>query len=126
MALFPGGNADAAESLRDGTGYGGNVGGASYTTHAVDGPAVRTELYQQPERPGRRTESTKSRSYPLYYQGFFTPQLPTEFQRMVYASVGQTLPIQSPSPWPSSSERDVDFSPTVHWQNAAATLVNNQ
>ena len=53
---------------------------------------------------GGRTEGTGARTYPLYYQRFFAPDLPTEFQRMVYASVGQMLPIygaklflQSPS-----------------------------
>jgi protein involved in polysaccharide export with SLBB domain len=53
---------------------------------------------------GGRTEGTNARSFPLYYQRFFAPDQPTDFQRMVYASVGQMLPIygaklflQSPS-----------------------------
>jgi protein involved in polysaccharide export with SLBB domain len=53
---------------------------------------------------GGRTEGTNARTFPLYYQRFFAPDMPTEFQRMVYASVGQMLPVygaklflQSPS-----------------------------
>jgi protein involved in polysaccharide export with SLBB domain len=53
---------------------------------------------------GGRGEGTNARTYPLYYQRFFAPDQPTEFQRMVYSSVGQMLPIygaklflQSPS-----------------------------
>ncbi|HEY3988868.1 MAG TPA: SLBB domain-containing protein [Acidobacteriaceae bacterium] len=53
---------------------------------------------------GGRTEATNARTYPLYYQRFFAPDQPTEFQRLVNASVGQMLPIygaklflQSPS-----------------------------
>jgi protein involved in polysaccharide export with SLBB domain len=53
---------------------------------------------------GGRTEGANAHSYPLYYQRFFSPDQPTDFQRMVYASVGQLLPIygaklflQSPS-----------------------------
>ena len=44
------------------------------------------------------------RQFPAYYQRFFAPDQPTDFQKMVYASVGQMLPIfgaklflQSPS-----------------------------
>ncbi|HEX6493989.1 MAG TPA: SLBB domain-containing protein [Acidobacteriaceae bacterium] len=51
-----------------------------------------------------RTEGENARTYPLYYQRFFAPDPPSEFQRRVYASVGQMLPIygarlflQSPS-----------------------------
>ncbi|MFL6428049.1 MAG: SLBB domain-containing protein [Acidobacteriaceae bacterium] len=51
-----------------------------------------------------RTEGANGRTYPLYYQRFFAPDPPSEFQRRVYASVGQMLPIygarlflQSPS-----------------------------
>jgi protein involved in polysaccharide export with SLBB domain len=51
-----------------------------------------------------RDQGTNARAYPLYYQRFFAPDQPSEFQRMVFASVGQMLPIygaklflQSPS-----------------------------
>ena len=53
---------------------------------------------------GREQANPNARQYPLYYQRFFAPDQPTEFQRMVFASVGQMLPIygaklflQSPS-----------------------------
>jgi protein involved in polysaccharide export with SLBB domain len=84
---------------------GGNVGGGNYT-----GGTESMDLQQVPNYTdnlngqGGRTESTNARTYPLYYQRFFAPDMPTEFQRMVYASVGQMLPIygaklflQSPS-----------------------------
>jgi protein involved in polysaccharide export with SLBB domain len=87
------------------TGGGGAAGGATYT-----GPAQSMDLQGVPNYIdnlnglGGRTEATGARTYPLYYQRFFAPDLPTEFQRMVYASVGQMLPIygaklflQSPS-----------------------------
>jgi protein involved in polysaccharide export with SLBB domain len=87
-----------------GTG-GGSSGGSIYT-----GPTQSMDLQPVPNYvdnlngTGGRTEATNSHSYPLYYQRFFAPDLPTEFQRMVYASVGQMLPIygaklflQSPS-----------------------------
>jgi protein involved in polysaccharide export with SLBB domain len=87
-----------------GTG-GGSSSGSIYT-----GPTQSMDLQPVPNYidnlngTGGRTEGTSSRSYPLYYQRFFAPDLPTEFQRMVYASVGQMLPIygaklflQSPS-----------------------------
>jgi protein involved in polysaccharide export with SLBB domain len=87
-----------------GTGGGFNPN-ANYT-----GPVQSMDLQQVPNYVdnlnalGGRTEGTNARSYPLYYQRFFAPDQPTEFQRMVYASVGQMLPIygaklflQSPS-----------------------------
>lgn len=87
-------------------GAGGGVGGgATYT-----GAAQSMDLQGVPNYIdnlnglGGRTEATGARTYPLYYQRFFAPDLPTEFQRLVYASVGQMLPIygaklflQSPS-----------------------------
>jgi protein involved in polysaccharide export with SLBB domain len=84
-----------------GTG-GGYAGGINVT-----GVAPSMDLQQVPtytDNLGGRGEGTNARSYPLYYQRFFSPDQPTEFQRMVYASVGQMLPIygaklflQSPS-----------------------------
>jgi protein involved in polysaccharide export with SLBB domain len=88
-----------------GTGGGSSSGGSIYS-----GPVQSIDLQPVPNYIdnlnglGGRTEATNSRSYPLYYQRFFAPDQPTEFQRMVYASVGQMLPIygaklflQSPS-----------------------------
>jgi protein involved in polysaccharide export with SLBB domain len=73
----------------------------------VSGPAQSIDLQQVPtytDNLGGRGEGTNARTYPLYYQRFFSPDQPTEFQRMVYASVGQMLPVygaklflQSPS-----------------------------
>jgi protein involved in polysaccharide export with SLBB domain len=84
---------------------GGSAGGGNFT-----GTPESMDLQQAPNYidnlngQGGRTESTNARTYPLYYQRFFAPDMPTEFQRMVYASVGQMLPIygaklflQSPS-----------------------------
>ena len=83
-----------------GLGGGINVGGAG-------GPSQSMDLQQVPtftDNLGGRGEGTNARTYPLYYQRFFAPDQPTEFQRMVYSSVGQMLPIygaklflQSPS-----------------------------
>lgn len=84
---------------------GGYAGGATY-----NGPVQSMDLQPVPNYIdnlnglGGRTEGTTARTYPLYYQRFFAPDQPTGFQRMVYASVGQMLPIygaklflQSPS-----------------------------
>ncbi len=81
---------------------GGYGGGQSYGGNqpSLDLPQVPT--YTDNLNPtGTRA---LQRQFPLYYQRFFAPDQPTEFQRMVYASVGQMLPIfgaklflQSPS-----------------------------
>jgi protein involved in polysaccharide export with SLBB domain len=87
-----------------GTG-GGSTGGANYggVVQSLDLQDVPNYLDNLNGISGR-TEASNARIYPLYYQRFFAPDLPTEFQRMVYASVGQMLPIygaklflQSPS-----------------------------
>ncbi|HEX6771150.1 MAG TPA: SLBB domain-containing protein [Acidobacteriaceae bacterium] len=88
-----------------GAGGGGFNPGANYT-----GPVQSMDLQPVPNFIdnlngfGGRTESNMARTYPLYYQRFFAPDQPTAFQRTVYASVGQMLPIygarlflQSPS-----------------------------
>jgi protein involved in polysaccharide export with SLBB domain len=88
-----------------GAGGGNAGGGANYT-----GVPQSMDLQQVPNYVDNlsgfagRTEASNARSYPLYYQRFFAPDQPTEFQRRVYASVGQMLPIygaklflQSPS-----------------------------
>jgi protein involved in polysaccharide export with SLBB domain len=84
-----------------GTGGGGYGGGINITG------AASMDLQQVPtysDNLGGRGEGTNARLYPLYYQRFFSPDQPSEFQRMVFASVGQMLPIygaklflQSPS-----------------------------
>ncbi len=84
-----------------GGGYGGiNVGGTGGAAQSMDLQQVPTFT----DNLGGRGEGTNARTYPLYYQRFFAPDQPTEFQRMVYSSVGQMLPIygaklflQSPS-----------------------------
>jgi protein involved in polysaccharide export with SLBB domain len=85
-------------------GTGGGYGGGGIN---LSGPSQSIDLQQVPtytDNLGGRAEATNARSYPLYYQRFFAPDQPTEFQRMVYASVGKMLPIygaklflQSPS-----------------------------
>jgi protein involved in polysaccharide export with SLBB domain len=89
-----------------GTGGGGGLGGG-INVGGAGGPSQSMDLQQVPtftDNLGGRGEGTNARSYPLYYQRFFAPDQPTEFQRMVYSSVGQMLPIygaklflQSPS-----------------------------
>jgi protein involved in polysaccharide export with SLBB domain len=89
-------------------GTGSSTGGAAgnYTgpTQSMDLQPVPNYVDNLSDQGGGRTEGTNAHSYPLYYQRFFAPDQPTEFQRMVYASVGQMLPIygaklflQSPS-----------------------------
>jgi protein involved in polysaccharide export with SLBB domain len=85
----------------------GTGGGGGYGSNINVTGAASMDLQQVPtyaDNLGGRGEGTNARSYPLYYQRFFSPDQPTEFQRMVYASVGQMLPIygaklflQSPS-----------------------------
>jgi protein involved in polysaccharide export with SLBB domain len=88
----------------------GTGGGSAGGTNIYTGPAQSMDLQPVPNYVdnlnglGGRAEATNARSYPLYYQRFFAPDQPTDFQRMVYASVGQMLPIygaklflQSPS-----------------------------
>lgn len=89
-----------------GTGSGGYGGGRVVT--GANGPAS-LDLQQVPTytdnlNGAREQVNPNARQYPLYYQRFFAPDQPTEFQRMVFASVGQMLPIygaklflQSPS-----------------------------
>jgi protein involved in polysaccharide export with SLBB domain len=84
-------------------GTGGGGGGSNIN---ITG-AASMDLQQVPtysDNLSGRDQGTNGRSYPLYYQRFFSPDQPSEFQRMVYASVGQMLPIygaklflQSPS-----------------------------
>lgn len=89
-------------------GTGGGYGGGRVVTGA-NGP-TSLDLQQVPtytdnlNAGAREQANTNARQYPLYYQRFFAPDQPTEFQRMVFASVGQMLPIygaklflQSPS-----------------------------
>jgi protein involved in polysaccharide export with SLBB domain len=87
------------------------AGGASgANSNIYTGPVQSMDLQPVPNYVdnlnglGGRSEGTSARSYPLYYQRFFAPDQPTDFQRMVYASVGQMLPLygaklflQSPS-----------------------------
>ncbi len=85
----------------------GTGGGGGYGSNINITGAASMDLQQVPtyaDNLGGRGEATNARSYPLYYQRFFSPDQPSEFQRMVYASVGQMLPIygaklflQSPS-----------------------------
>jgi protein involved in polysaccharide export with SLBB domain len=90
--------------------YGNGGGGSAGSSNIYAGPVQSMDLQPVPNYIdnlnglGGRTEGTNARSYPLYYQRFFAPDQPTDFQRMVYASVGQMLPIygaklflQSPS-----------------------------
>jgi protein involved in polysaccharide export with SLBB domain len=96
----PGASTQNPYGTGGGLGGGINVGGAG-------GPSQSMDLQQVPtftDNLGGRGEGTNARTYPLYYQRFFAPDQPTEFQRMVYSSVGQMLPIygaklflQSPS-----------------------------
>jgi protein involved in polysaccharide export with SLBB domain len=96
---FPG-----ATTQQNPYGTGGGYAGGGIN---LSGPAQSMDLQSVPtytDNLGGRGEGTNARSYPLYYQRFFSPDQPTEFQRMVYASVGQMLPIygaklflQSPS-----------------------------
>ncbi|MDQ1452321.1 MAG: hypothetical protein QOK38_2187 [Acidobacteriaceae bacterium] len=91
-----------------GTGGGGGYTGAggnfnNNAPQSMDLQSVPSFVDNLNGLPGR-SESSNARSYPLYYQRFFAPDQPTEFQRRVYASVGQMLPIygaklflQSPS-----------------------------
>jgi protein involved in polysaccharide export with SLBB domain len=89
-----------------GTGSGSGGGAGNYTgpSQSVDLQPVPNYVDNLSDQGGGRTEGTNSHSYPLYYQRQFAPDQPTEFQRMVYASVGQMLPVfgaklflQSPS-----------------------------
>jgi protein involved in polysaccharide export with SLBB domain len=88
--------------------FGGGAGGGG--GNITGGPGQSMDLQPIPDFNdnlnglGGGTESTYAHLYPLYYQRFFAPDPPTEFQRRVYASVGQMLPIygaklflQSPS-----------------------------
>lgn len=88
-------------------GAGGGYGGGRVVTGAT-GP-TSLDLQQVPTytdnlNGGRELANPNARQYPLYYQRFFAPDQPTEFQRVAFASVGQMLPIfgaklflQSPS-----------------------------
>lgn len=94
-----------------GTDYGaafGNGGGTG-GTRSLGGIPTSLDLqqvstYTDTTNSGREPINGNARQYPLYYQRFFAPDQPTEFQHLVYASVGQMLPIfgaklflQSPS-----------------------------
>ncbi|MEA2539740.1 MAG: hypothetical protein QOH35_1106, partial [Acidobacteriaceae bacterium] len=72
------------------TGAGGNFNNGA--PQSMDLQSVPSFVDNLNGLPGR-SESSNARSYPLYYQRFFAPDQPTEFQRRVYASVGQMLPI---------------------------------
>ncbi len=81
--------------------YGGGRSLGGLTT-SLDLQQVPT--YTDTTNGGRELSNGTARQYPLYYQRFFAPDQPTEFQHLVYASVGQMLPIfgaklflQSPS-----------------------------
>jgi protein involved in polysaccharide export with SLBB domain len=85
-------------------GGGGFNGGTNYPGYSQSIDLQGVPEYVDNLNGLGRTEATNSRLYPLYYQRFFAPDQPTEFQRTVYASVGQMLPIygaklflQSPS-----------------------------
>jgi protein involved in polysaccharide export with SLBB domain len=105
LPTLPNGGFPGATTQQNPYGTGGGYGGGGINLN--NGPAQSMDLQSVPtytDNLGGRGEGTNARTYPLYYQRFFSPDQPTEFQRRVYASIGQLLPIygaklflQSPS-----------------------------
>ena len=103
-STVPGSTPSQQNPFGTGSGTAGGTGNFTGISQSVDLQGVPDYVDNLSDQGGGRTEGTNARLYPLYYQRVFAPDQPTEFQRLVYASVGRMLPIfgaklflQSPS-----------------------------